>query len=177
VKRKYILILLFLLIHPVFAKQPLVGSKAIDFTLQKFDGSKLTLGNLKGKVVLLDFWASWCTPCREELPFLDLLLKTYGSKNFEVVAVNIDNHPEKAYEFLNKYFVRLTPLWDENKKVVSAYDVSTMPTTFIIDQEGWIRYIHAGFEPEQYAKYKQEIEFLLGESYKKTSQKTASRYK
>jgi peroxiredoxin len=159
----------------LLAKQPKVGTKASDFTLKKFDGAQLTLSELKGKVVLLDFWASWCAPCREELPFLDILTKTYGSKNFEVVAVNIDNKPEKAYEFLEKYSVQLMPVWDEEKNVVGAYDVETMPTTFIIDREGWIRYIRSGFESEQFIEYKKQIELLLGQNNGKSIKTTASR--
>lgn len=176
-KLQTILILVLVTALPLLAKQPLLGTKAINFTLKKFDGSKLTLSNLRGKVVLLDFWASWCAPCREELPFLDLLNKTYGNKNFEVVAVNIDNKPEKAYEFLKMYSVKLTPVWDEEKRVVGAYDVETMPTTFIIDKEGWIRFVHSGFKAEKFIEYKKQIEFLLHQNLKKRPRTTASRKK
>ncbi len=174
---KTILILVLFSATPLAAKQPLIGTKAINFTLKKFDGTKLTLSNLRGKVVLLDFWASWCAPCREELPFLDLLNNRYGNKNFEVVAVNIDNNPEKAYGFLKTLSVKLNPVWDEKKQVVSAYDVGTMPTTFIIDKEGWIRFVHSGFKAEQFVEYKKQIELLLHQNAPKRPGNTASRKK
>lgn len=163
--------MLALLTSPLLAKQPTVGSKALDFTLRTFNGKKVTLSELQGKVVLLDFWASWCTPCREEMPYLDILLKTYDKEDFAVVAVNIDNQLKNALEFLQKHSIKLTPLWDEKKKVVSAYDVATMPTTMIIDRNGWIRFIHSGFEAEQFMKYKQQVEYLLKEGKSKSKRK------
>lgn len=175
-KLQTILILILIMALPLLAKQPRIGTKATNFTLKKFNGTNLTLSNLRGKVVLLDFWASWCAPCREELPFLDILNKTYGNSNFEVVAVNIDNKPEKAYDFLKKYSVKLTPVWDQEKQVVGAYDVETMPTTFIIDKEGWIRFVHSGFKAEQFSEYKKQIEYLLYQNApKKPRRTTASR--
>ena len=144
-----------------FANQPKVGEKAIDFTLKSFEGDVIRLSDLRGKVVLLDFWASWCVPCREELPLLDLLQRTYGSRGFTVLALNIDNHEENARTFLEQLSVRLNPLWDNDKKVVEAYDVEKMPTTFILDQAGNIRFIHSGFETGQFHEYKQQIEYLL----------------
>jgi peroxiredoxin len=162
-------ILLLLLSTACFAGQPKVGEKAIDFTLKSFEGDVIRLSDLRGKVVLLDFWASWCVPCREELPLLDILQRTYGSRDFTVLVVNIDNHEEKARIFLEQLSVRLNPLWDSDKKVVSAYDVEKMPTTFILDKEGRIRYIHSGFETEQFHEYKQQIEYLLQGGGKKSS--------
>ncbi len=140
-----------------------VGDKAIDFTLEDFKGNKITLIKQKGKIILLDFWASWCVPCREELPLLDNLQKVYGKKKFQVLAVNIDNKPRNALKFMQDYSIKLFSLWDETKQVVEAYDVETMPTSLIIDKVGIIRYIHSGFNPGDIEKYKEEIEILLKE--------------
>ncbi|MCH6559519.1 chemotaxis protein CheW, partial [candidate division KSB1 bacterium] len=128
-----------------------------------------------GRVVLIDFWASWCQPCREELPLLDILNKTYGREDFKVVTVNIDNHPKNAVKFLETYSIKVAPLWDQKKKVVSAYDVQKMPTTILIDKNGWIRYIHSGFETEQFLTYKREIEILLKEGKTRTKRRTPVR--
>lgn len=157
------ILLIFTLLLQLPGGPATVGSKAIDFTLKDFDGKPVKLSDQRGKVVLLDFWASWCDPCREELPYLDILQKTYGKRGFTVLAVNIDNKLENAEKFLDKYDIKLMPLWDQKKRVVSAYDVQTMPTTLIIDQRGWIRYLHNGFEVEKFQVYKQQIERLLNE--------------
>ena len=155
-----VLLISTLLLQPLGGRAT-VGSKAIDFTLNNFDGKPVKLSEQRGKVVLLDFWASWCDPCRDEMPYLDILQKTYGMQGFTVLAVNIDNKLENAEQFLDKYDIKLMPVWDRKKKVVSAYDVQTMPTTMLIDQRGWIRYIHNGFEVEKFQVYKQQIEKLL----------------
>ena len=171
----HMILTLMLAIQPALGNRPTVGSKAIDFTLKTFDGKQVTLSSLRGKVVLLDFWASWCTPCREELPLLDILHKTYGREDFKVVTVNIDNHPKNAVKFLETYSIKVAPLWDQKKKVVSAYDVQKMPTTILIDKNGWIRYIHSGFETEQFLSYKREIEILLKEGKTGTKRRTPVR--
>ena len=172
-----LLILLGFMMQASLAKQPEPGAKAIDFSLRSYQGDVVKLSDLQGKVVLLDFWASWCAPCREELPYLDVLRKTYGEKGLVVVAVNIDNRPQNAVAFLNKYSIKLDPLWDKRKKVIAAYDVSTMPTTFLIDKTGIIRFVHSGFEAEQYQAYKQQIELLLkqGRSERRTTRSSSSK--
>jgi len=170
---KFILKILLLLIFalPLFAKQPSAGSRAINFTLYDFEGTELTLRDFKGKVVLLDFWASWCVPCREELPMLNMLQKKYGRHGFEVVAVNIDNKRENAIKFLQQYNITLKSVWDQKKEVVSMYDVATMPTTFIIDQRGIIRFVHSGFEAENLNEYRRQIESLLAEKNRRRNPK------
>jgi len=146
---------------PLWAKQPEVGRRAIDFTLPTFDGRRVTLSDLRGKVVLLDFWASWCVPCRKELPYLDKMMKTYGRGDFLVVAVNIDNELANARKFMADYDITLESLWDAKKKVVSAYDIATMPTTFLLDKRGRVRFVHQGFEMKQVKQVKQQIRQLL----------------
>ncbi len=160
---KILLFILILIFTPAMGNDLTVGDKAIDFTLEDFKGNKITLIKQKGKIILLDFWASWCVPCREELPLLDNLQKVYGKKKFQVLAVNIDNKPRNALKFMQDYSIKLFSLWDETKQVVEAYDVETMPTSLIIDKDGIIRYIHSGFKPRDIEKYKEEIEILLKE--------------
>lgn len=157
-----IFIIAALCIQPLLAGSgPAVGHRALDFKLKSFDGETVTLSQYRGKVVLLNFWASWCPPCKEELPLVDELQKTYGPYGLVVLAVNIDNHASNARKFLKEQDIDLTPLWDAEKRVVGVYDVDTMPTLLMIDQEGWIRYIHSGFKVEDLPVYKREIESLL----------------
>jgi len=159
----FVLIMSILISEPDNDKRLVVGERAINFTLPTFQGNRVTLSDLRGKVILLDFWASWCLPCKEELPYLDILQKTYGQNEFQVVVINIDNNPTNAMEFLKKYNIKLMPLWDREKKVVSVYDVKKMPTTIFLDKDGRVRFVHSGFQSEQYLHYKKQIEFLLKE--------------
>lgn len=155
------------LMQPAGNNRAVVGNRAADFTLKTFAGKEVKLSDFRGQVVLLDFWASWCAPCREEMPFLDILQQKYGRQGLKVLIVNIDNEPKNALEFLEKHSIRLVPIWDQRKKVVSAYDVQTMPTTLLIDQKGWIRYIHHGFTADKFPLYKQQVEKLLQEGTRK----------
>ena len=143
-------------------------ARAIDFTLKSFGGKQISLVQMRGRVILLDFWASWCPPCREELPFLDILQETYGKQGFTILAVNIDNHLDNAREFLRSNHIELDALWDEEKKVVAGYDIEQMPTTMLIDKNGIIRYVHSSFQTEQYVKYKEQIQQLLREPGRST---------
>ncbi len=146
-----------------FGGTPDVGSNSIDFTLKSFEGKSVSLSRQKGKVVLLDFWASWCAPCKIELPLLNGLQKKYGKSGLVVIAVNIDNKAKNARDFLDKHNITLINTWDKKKKVVAAYNVETMPTSILIDKKGKIRFIHSGFEKEDLKKYIKEINTLLKE--------------
>jgi len=143
-----------------------VGQKARDFQLESLSAATqgpVSLNQLNGKVILLDFWATWCEPCRDELPELDRLQKKYAREKFVVLAVNVDNQAETARAFLEKYNIRLLALWDRHKTVVSAYDVQRMPSCYLIDANGKVRFIHYGFAEDYIKAYENEIELLLGE--------------
>ena len=106
---------------------------APDFTLKKIDGSgTVSLSKLRGTVVLVDFWASWCPPCKKSLPYLSKLESKY--KNFKVIAINIDDDTSNARAFLNENKLDLTTVYDRDKSVVSAYNVPVMPTAYLIGQ-------------------------------------------
>ena len=141
-----------------------VGQKARDFTLEALHsngGRMVSLNQLQGKVVLLDFWATWCEPCRDELPQLDRLQKKYARDKFAVMAVNVDNKAETARAFLDKYDIDLVALWDRQKAVVSMYDVQRMPSCYLIDATGKVRFIHYGYEEKYVNTYEEEIDQLL----------------
>jgi cytochrome c biogenesis protein CcmG/thiol:disulfide interchange protein DsbE len=118
------------------------------FTLKTLDGQEITLSKLKGKVVLLDFWATWCAPCREAIPHLIHLQKTYQEKGFEVIGMNVDRGgAETVRRFVNSmdipYPIILTP-----EEVSRNYGVTGLPTTILIDKEGKIRQKFSGFTSE-----------------------------
>lgn len=116
----------------------------------------------KGKVVLVDFWASWCGPCKGSFPVLEDLHKKYGDKGLVVVGINLDETKQAMDDFLAKHPVTFTMARDQHQKMVKTVSIKTMPTSFLIDHEGKVRYIHAGFHGAATEKeYRKEIEDLL----------------
>jgi cytochrome c biogenesis protein CcmG/thiol:disulfide interchange protein DsbE len=117
--------------------------------------------SLKGKVVVIDFWASWCLPCAESFPVMEELQKKYGEK-LVIIAVNVDEKKAKMESFLKKRSVSFTVVRDGEQKLVAAAGPETMPTSFITDGEGKVRFLHKGFHGEETRKqYISEIESLL----------------
>lgn len=140
----------------------LVGKKAVEFTLPDVSGGEVALQSFRGKVVLLNFWATWCGPCREELPELGRVQEKFRKRGFAVVAVTVDNELENVRSFLKKYDLKLQALWDRRKKVAEAYGVEKMPSSYLIDRNGVIRFIHRGYSPEEFKRIEAEIDDLLG---------------
>jgi len=169
---KTILFVFILFVQTAFARQPVVGEKAPDFVLKTLQGKNIRLHDFRGQVVLLDFWASWCGPCKLEMPYLNMLQKIYGREGFKVVAVNIDNKLPNAIKFIEKTGVKLVVLWDAKKQVVKSYDVNTMPTSFLIDQTGTIRHINSGFQTEDFQIYKKQTASLLNNKARRHFAKT-----
>ena len=120
--------------------------------------------NLKGKVVILDFWASWCAPCKQSFPVMDKLYKDNSGRGLGIVAVSVDEKVSDMEKFLKKTPVTFPVVHDAAHKLVKETDVSTMPTSFIIDRSGKVRFAHAGYQGKTTAKqYQQEVEQLLNE--------------
>ena len=119
---------------------------------------------IKGQIILLDFWASWCAPCERSFPAMEELRTKYAGQGLTIVAVSIDEKPENMQRFLDSAKVSFTVVRDADKKLVAAADIPTMPSSFLIDRTGKIRFIHAGFDrDETMRQYVKEIEQLLAE--------------
>ncbi len=116
-----------------------------DFTLKTFDGQEITLSQLKGKVVLLDFWATWCGPCKESIPHLIQLYKNYRKNGFELVGMNVDRGDAEVVRRYIKSMDIPYPVVTAPEEVVRSYRVTGIPATFLIDKEGKIRERLAGF--------------------------------
>ena len=151
---------LFIISNSVLASTALVGSTAPDFTLRSNQGDNKKLSELRGRVVLINFWASWCGPCAQELPKLNELVKLHGDEGFELLAINIDEEPEKAIKMMKKLGVDFTVLFDETKKVSKQYKIDAMPMTIILDRNGEVRYIHRGYKESYLGLYEQQIKQL-----------------
>ncbi len=152
---------LMILISPFYARSAGIGEAAPAFTLKDMKGNAVTLESFKGKVVFLDFWATWCGPCKEEFPELDAIYKKYGKDGFEVVGISVDKSESNVAEFLKKRPVSFSILTNTKGDVAEAYGLPGMPTGFIIDKGGVIRYRHAGFSKAFLPVYEKEIVELL----------------
>ncbi len=129
---------------PAFAAEKR-ETAAPDFTLPTSSGT-LSFHDLRGKVVLVDFWASWCMPCRESFPWMSTMLDQYSSKGFTIVAVNLDKDRDKAYAFLERFPAQFPVVFDPSGKTAEAFHVEAMPSSFIVGRDGKIVYAHQGFE-------------------------------
>jgi len=117
---------------------------------------------LKGQVILIDFWASWCPPCISSFPAMEELTKKYTGRGLTILAVSVDEKQENMQRFLKSAKVSFAVVRDAQQKLVAAADVPAMPTSFLIDRSGKIRFVHAGFDRDQTTRqYVKEIEQLL----------------
>ncbi len=144
----------------LIASSDLLGKAAPDFTLRSDQGDNKKLSEYRGKVVLINFWASWCGPCQQELPKLSELKGLHDEYDFELLAINIDEEPEKALRLAKKLGINFPILFDESKQVSKLYDIDAMPMTILIDRNGEIRYMHRGYKESYLSLYQQQIKQL-----------------
>ena len=136
---------------------------APDFTLKSASGANLKLSEFRGEVVLLNFCASWCGPCRQEMPLLSELHEQYRDLGFTVLGVNVEEDSRKARALLEEEPVSFPVLFDSNSVVSREYDVVAMPSTVLVDRNGKLRYLHKGYKPGLEAVYQQQVRDLLRE--------------
>lgn len=163
-KRLLLLVFLFIFIVHVNADD-LTGKSAPAFSTQDIDGKEITLSDYRGKVVLLDFWASWCMPCREEFPFLVKFYRKHQKEDFIILAVNIDDKEENMRSFLTKnHATNVFPvIFDREKSIPPMYELESMPTSIFIDKKGIIRFTHTGFNDTRKDEFQEELQTLLNE--------------
>lgn len=116
-----------------------------------------------GKVVYVDFWASWCGPCLQSMPFMEQMANDFKSKGFEVVTVNLDEEREAADLFLKQHPVKLRSARDAEGNCALDYGVQAMPSSYLVDREGIVREIFMGFNPEESSKVREKVQSLLAE--------------
>lgn len=139
-----------------------VGEPAPNFEATPLDGVKpLSLADFRGKVVYLDFWASWCAPCAVALPIVDSFRDEFSADEFQVLAVNVDSDPKKARTFLKRRPVGYPSVSDPKGALPQKFGVETMPTSFLIDREGVIRVVHRGFKKDDSDALRSEIRRLV----------------
>lgn len=139
------------------------GTRAPEIGLSDFDGQRVSMRSLRGRVVLVDFWASWCGPCAEEMPVLERLHTRYASQGLTIVAVSQDQREELARRFMEEHPVSFRVVHDGEHAVARRYGPPRMPTSYLIDRRGVVRHIHAGFRQADADVLEAEVRALLAE--------------
>jgi len=139
------------------------GAPAPAFQLNSNAGKPLALADFRGQIVLLNFWASWCGPCRQEMPILEQLNRQYHGKGVTLLGVNVEPDSAAAVQWLKATPVTFPILFDTDSKVSSLYEVAGMPNTVIIDRKGLVRYIHRGYSAGAENDYLNQIRALIRE--------------
>lgn len=145
------------------ASSLVMADAAPDFTLPSSTGENVRLAEQRGQVVMLNFWASWCGPCRKEMPLLDEMSKRYSSAGFVLYGVNVEEDNTDAIKLIKQLGVTFPILYDAESKASSLYNVDAMPTTVLIDKKGEIRYVNRGYKPGDENKYREQIRELIKE--------------
>ena len=146
---------------PALAGPP--AGPAPAFTLAAKSGGEVSLAQYKGQVVMINFWASWCGPCRQEMPLLESIYKKYNKMGFTMLGVNVEPDSNAANEWLKATPVSFPILYDRDSKVSKLYDVAGMPSTVIIDRSGKLRVLHRGYKPGDENEYQDSIRTLIRE--------------
>ncbi len=133
------------------------------FALQTRDGKTMSLEDFRGEVVMINFWATWCGPCRQEMPLLEEIYQRYNKLGFTLLGVNVEEHSNDADRFLAETPVSFPILYDPSNEVSKQYGVSAMPSTVIVDREGNVRYLHHGYQPGYENEYQDQIRELVRE--------------
>jgi peroxiredoxin len=139
---------------------PLRGEPAPDFNLAARKGGPASLSAYAGRVVLIDFWATWCEPCRRSFPEYQALLGRHGD-GLVVLGISEDDEDDGIDRFIEETGTTFPVAWDGDKTLAQRYRISSMPTLFIIDKNGLIRYVHAGFRPGDEASVDAAIKSLM----------------
>jgi thiol-disulfide isomerase/thioredoxin len=153
----------FAALLPLAASADIVGKPAADFALRSMKGPSVRLSEHLGEVVVINFWATWCGPCRQEMPLLDELYGKYQLAGLILLSVNIDENAEPAIEMAQTLKVSYPVLFDARKEVSRAYEVSAMPVTVLVDRAGVVRYVSEGYKPGYEKRYTEKLRELLNE--------------
>ena len=159
-----LLLLLFLLVFYTSAKAIEVNEQAISCPATLgMEKKPLDLQQYRGKVFYLDFWATWCPPCKKSMPFLNALRNELKDQGFEIIAISVDEDSDAAWKFLKQYPVDYVIAMDPSGLCPEQYDVKAMPSAYFIDKKGIIRFIHLGFRERDEKEIRQRVLELLAE--------------
>ena len=143
------------------SKHEELSGPAKDFTLRSNKNKNIRLNDLRGQVVMINFWASWCAPCRQEMPLLDKLYQRYNAAGFELLGINTDEDQAEADKVLKKTPVSFPILFDSDNAVSELYKNDAMPMTVLVDCDGNLNYLHRGYKAGDEKTYKKRVKKLL----------------
>lgn len=154
----------FMCIIAFFISIPLKANENNTDTIAEFE-KKIAL--YQGQVVYIDFWASWCVPCRKSFPWMESMQKQYADKGLKIITVNLDSQRSNADDFLTKYSANLDVVYDPKGVLATKFKVKGMPNSFIVNRAGKLVSAHVGFNKMKQVEYQKEIITLLGNTYEK----------
>ena len=140
-----------------------IGDVAPDFTLKNLQGTNLNLAEQRGEIILINFWASWCGPCRKEMPVLQKLQDKYQDLGVQVWGVNVEQENQAGKDFLADLDLSFSIFFDQTNSLSKTYQVEAMPTTVIIDRDGKVRFVFQGYQDGYDKKYAAAIKQLIRE--------------
>jgi len=152
-----------MIVHSVKASRVTLACFGVLMSAPSFAQARLDLEGLRGHVVYVDFWASWCSPCRQSFPWMKALESAYGSRGLSVVAIDLDHDQADAQRFLRVFQPNFPVIYDPAGTLAQRFNVMAMPTSVLIDRTGKIRYEHAGFLLKERAQYERQIRALLAQ--------------
>ena len=138
------------------------GARAPEIGARDLDGHRWSLESLRNKVVIVDFWASWCDPCREEMPVLERLHHRYQSRGLVVIGISVDRTDSNVRDFLRRTQVSFPIIHDARHQIAGRYSPARMPSSYIFDRRGVVRHVHTGFRPGDARAIEREVRELLG---------------
>lgn len=152
-----------LLLAATLQVQADISGPAPDFTLKSRGGENIKLSELRGQVVMINFWASWCGPCRQEMPLLEQIYQHYQPMGFTLLGINVEEDSAAADKVLKEIPVSFPVLYDNRNRVSESYQVRAMPSTVLIDRDGQVRYLHQGYKSGYEDAYQEQVRELIRE--------------
>jgi cytochrome c biogenesis protein CcmG, thiol:disulfide interchange protein DsbE len=137
------------------------GARAPEIGLRDLEGNQITMAGLRGRVVVVDFWASWCEPCADSMPLYERLYTQYREQGLTVLGISQDQRVENARQFATRHRLSFPVVFDTGHAIANRYRPARMPTSFVIDRGGVVRHVHAGYRSGDGDRLEQEIRALL----------------
>lgn len=137
------------------------GARAPELGMRDLQGNQVTITGLRGRVVIVDFWASWCEPCAASMPVYQRLYEQYRDRGLTIVGVSQDRNIDNARQFATRHRITFPVVFDEGHAIANRYRPPRMPTAYVIDRGGIVRHVHAGYDAGEAARLEAEIRALL----------------